>query len=402
MERTTESQTATPLELFFDLVFVFALTQVTAFMADEPTSLGVVQGMLILGLLWWAWVGYAWLGNLVRMDEGLVRLVIMAAMTVMFLVALAIPEAFHDLEGGLHGPLVIAVCYFAFRLTHLLLFWVYAKDDPGLRRQLVRFAFSFAGSAVFLTVAAFQEGAIVTVLWAMALASDYVGTFLAGASGWRLRAPGHFAERHGLIVIVALGESIVAIGIGASELPIAWPVVLAGVAGLALSAGLWWLYFDVSAIHGERALAEAPDAHRSALARDAYSFLHLPIMAGVVLLALGMKKALEYVGDTEKHDLGDPLTGVALAALFGGVAIYLLGHVGFKLRTVRRVSTPRLVLVACVVAAGVLAGALPALAQLSLLAALVWGLVTYETMHYREERHRLRHGVHAPHGAHEA
>lgn len=392
MERTSENQTASTLELFFDLVFVFALTQVTAFMAHELSAHGVVQGMLILGLLWWAWVGYAWLGNLVRMDEGTVRLVILLAMSVMFLVALAIPEAFHDLDGGLHGPLVIAVCYFAFRLTHLLLFWVYSRDDPGLRSQLVRWAPSLLGSFTFLLLAAGSHGSTQTLLWAAALASDYVGTFLAGASGWRLRSPGHFAERHGLIVIVALGESIVAIGIGVEELPISWPIVIAAAAGLALSAGLWWLYFDVSALHGEQALARCPVEKRSALARDAYSFLHLPIIAGVVLLALGLKKGLEYVGDVAHHDLSDPLKGVALFALFAGVAIYLLGQVGFKLRTMRRVPWPRITLVVVVLVAWFPAASLPALAQMCLLAVLVWALVGYETWHYREERHALRHG----------
>lgn len=400
MERTDENQTATPLELFFDLVFVFALTQITAFMAHgdhgKATWLAVAQGLLVLGLLWWAWVGYAWLCNLVRADEGPVRLVLLVAMTVMFMVALAIPEAFHDLDGGLDGPYVIVACYFAFRITHILLFWVYARDDAGLRRQLLKFLPTLLVSTALLLLAArAHDEKIQTLFWAIALAVEYVGTFLGGSSGWRLRSAGHFAERHGLMVIIALGESIVAIGVGATELPISWPVVAAGGLGMAVTAALWWLYFDVTALHAEHALAEEPDdGRRTGMARDAYSFFHLPLMAGVVLLALGLKKLLEYVGDPTGEHLHDPLKGVAAAALFGGVLLYVLGHICFKLRTVRTFSVQRAVLAAAVVVAWLALGKAPALVQLGVLAALAWSLVAYETLRYREVRHELRHAGH--------
>jgi low temperature requirement protein LtrA len=391
VERATAEQTATTLELFFDLVFVFALTQVTALLAHDLTVHGVVNGMLILGLLWWAWVCYSWVGNVVRADEGWVRIGILVAMAVMFVAALSILDAFHDADGGLHGPLVIAVCYFVFRLIHLVIFWHVSRYDPGLRNQLFRFAPTLLVSTTLLVLASSAHGWTQTALWGGALAADYLGNLAGGARGWRLPAPGHFAERHGLIIIVALGESIVAIGIGAEDFALSWPVVVAATAGLALSSGLWWLYFDTSALRGEHALAECTEDKRAAMARDAYSYLHLPMVTGVVLLALGFKKGLEYVGDVDHHDLSDPLKGLALAALFGGVVLYLLGHVGFKLRTTGEVSTPRLLLVGLLLVAWLLGPAIPALGQIVLISVLVWALVAYETFHYREERHHLRH-----------
>jgi len=396
MERTDENQTATPLELFFDLVFVFALTQVTSFMAHGHGWLPLVQGMLILALFWWAWVGYAWLCNLVRADEGEIRIILIIAMTVMFLVALAIPEAFHDLDGGLSGPYVIAACYFAFRLTHLLLFWVYARDDAGLRRQLVRFGPTIVLSSACLVLAAgSHDEHHQTLWWAAALVADYLGTILGGSSGWRLRSASHFAERHGLMVIIALGESIVAIGVGTEELPISWPIVVAGAAGIALAAGLWWIYFDITAIKGEEALDRVlREGGKISMARDAYSMLHLPMVAGIVLLALGLKKAMEYVGDPEHHHLSDPLSQIPAAALFGGVIVYLLGHLGFKLRTLGIFSKPRALLIGLVAITWALAGDTPALLQLVILAVLVWLLAGFETFRYAEERARVRHAGH--------
>lgn len=389
---TTESSTVTPIELYFDLVFVFALTQVTAMMAADLTPGGVVRGMLVLVLLWWSWVGYAWLCNVVRTDTGPVRLVLFAAMAALFVLALSIPEAFDDLPGGLPGPVVVAVCYFFFRLMHLAIFWLIAADDPGLRRQLLRFAPSVLGGTTLLLVAARLDGAAQTWMWAAALLADYVGTLLGGAEGWRLRSPGHFAERHGLILIVALGESIVAIGVGVSDLPVSGPVVLAAVLGLVLASSLWWAYFDLTSLRAEEAFEATSTDKRAGFARDAYSYLHLPMLAGVILTALGLKKVLEYVGDTEHHSLSDALPGVAMAALLGGVILYLLGQLAFSWRTTRTLETVRLV---AVVAAGIVllaGGALPALAVLGVVTTLLVAMLGVETVLHAEEREEL-HGL---------
>jgi low temperature requirement protein LtrA len=391
MEAVTEDASVTPLELFFDLVFVFGLTQVTALIAHDLTARGVLRGVLVLGLLWWSWVGYAWLGNVVRADEGTARIAMLAAMAAMFVMALAVPEAFADLPGGLPGPVVVGLSYFSFRALHLILFWIISRDDEGLRRQVIKFAPSMIGGTALLLVASALDGWAQTAMWGLALLADYGGTMLAGASGWRLRSASHFAERHGLIVIVALGESIIAIGVGITALPISWPVMVAAVLGLALAAALWWIYFDVTSLIAERALADAPDVDRARLARDAYSYLHLPMIAGIVLAALGVENVLEYVGDGEHHDLAEPLKGLALYALYGGIALYLLAHAAFKLRATHVLSTHRLVVAALVLALVPIAAQLPALAALALVSFATVGLVVYETVRFAEDRGRIRH-----------
>ncbi|MPZ62863.1 MAG: low temperature requirement protein A [Propionibacteriales bacterium] len=389
----SENDSATTLELFFDLVFVFALTQVTAFMAHDLSGTGMLRGILMLGLLWWSWVGYAWLGNVVRADEGPVRLLVLAAMLPMFVLALTIPEAFVDGEGGLPGPVVIAVCYFLFRLMHLLMFWVIARDDPVLRHQLIRFTPSVLGGTLLLLVASQLDGGMQTLFWALALLADYGGTFLGGARGWRLRSAGHFAERHGLILIVALGESIVAIGVGVGELHISWPIVVAAVVGLCLVMSLWWAYFDISALQGEHALAAEPEETRPRLARDAYSFLHFPIVGSVVLIALGIEQALKYVADVENHDLSDPVSEIGLYALYGGVVVYLLGHVAFKWCALHQLHTDRVVVAALLLVLIPVAAQVPALAALAIVAFLMMGMIGFETVVYAEHRERIRHGL---------
>ena len=170
--------------------------------------------------------------------------------------ALAIPESFNDLPGGLHGPTVFAFAYLVLRATHLGLFWVISDDDPGLRRQVGRFAPTMIGGTALLLLAADTSGTAQLLLWLAAVVADYGGTLVIGARGWRLNSARHFAERHGLIVIVALGESIVAIGVGVTHLAISWPIVVAAILGLAVSASLWWAYFDTTALLGEHALTE--------------------------------------------------------------------------------------------------------------------------------------------------
>jgi low temperature requirement protein LtrA len=395
VEATDTQASVTPLELFFDLVFVLALTQVTAYLAEHLTGEGLVRGLLLVAVLWWSWTGYAWLGNVVRADEGVVREVMLAAMATMFIFALAIPEAFDDLPGGLYGPVVVPICYLVFRLLHLIMFWVVSRRDPGLRRQVMRFAPSVLVATLILLVAAGTTGPTQTLLWALALVADYVGTLLGGASGWRLPSATHFAERHGLIVIVALGESIVAIGVGIAKLPISWPIIVGALLGLGISAALWWVYFDVTAAMAERALAAEPDADRPRMARDAYSYLHLPLIVGIVLLSLGLKKVLEYVGDVGHHDLADALTGVSLYALVGGVVIYLVGHVAFKWRTQHEVYWPRLIAAAILVVLVPLLGQLPALGSLAIVAFVPICLVAFETIHNAELRDQIRHEQHA-------
>jgi low temperature requirement protein LtrA len=201
----------------------------------------------------------------------------------------------------------------------------------------------------------------------------------------------HFAERHGLIIIVALGESIVAIGVGVAQKPISWPIIIASVLGLALSAALWWAYFDVVALVGERVLARLSGERQARLARDCYSYLHLPMVLGIVLMAVGLKKVLNYVGGEDGHTLADPLYGVPLYALYGGVVLYLLGHVGFRLRNVHTVNWQRLAVAGLLLALIPLAATLPALASLGMLTAVMVGLIGYEALRFAAVRDRVRH-----------
>lgn len=386
----------TPLELFFDLVFVFALTQVTAFMADELSWQGILRGVLVIMLLWWAWTGYAWLANVASAEERPIKLAILAGMAAMFVLALCIPEAFDDLPGGLRGPVVLAVCYLLFRLMHLVMFLIISREDRELRRQVLRFALSAVAGSVVLLVASQFDGWLQTGLWMLALVADYVGTALGGFKGWRLPAPGHFSERHGLIVIVALGESIVAIGVGVAKEPITWVIIAASALGLILSSALWWTYFDVSALLGEHALATEPIQTRARLARNAYSFGHLPLMIGIVLVALGLKEVLLYVSDRSHHTLTEPLSNVALAALVGGAVIYLLGHVVFKWLTVHTVSVVRLVAAGALLLITPLIAGRPALVELGVVALFVALAVLIESVIFAESRRKIRAEL-APH-----
>jgi low temperature requirement protein LtrA len=220
---------------------------------------------------------------------------------------------------------------------------------------------------------------------------DYVGTMLGGASGWRLRSASHFAERHGLIVIVALGESIVAIGASVVQLPISWPIVAASVLGLTVAGCLWWAYFDLVSIVAERVLRRADGEERARLARDAYSYLHLPMVAGVILAALGLETVLEYVGDTSHHDLSEPLDPLPLGALYGGVALFLLAQSAFKFRTWRRVTVRRLVVAGLLLALIPPLSEVPALGALALLAGVLVAMITSEAKRYAEARERIRH-----------
>jgi low temperature requirement protein LtrA len=392
VERLREASSATTLELFFDLVFVFALTQITALMADEPTGLGLLRGTLLMAVVWWCWVGYSWVSNVVKADEGLARVTILFAMVPMFLLALAIPESFTDLPGGLHGPTVFAFGYLVLRSAHLALFWIISRDDPVLHRQVGRFAPTMIGGTVLLLLAANTSGTAQLLLWGAAVVADYGGTLVIGARGWRLNSARHFAERHGLIVIVALGESIVAIGVGVTHLAISWPIVIAATLGLAVSASLWWTYFDTAALHAEHALVQAQGDRRVAMARTAFTYLHMPMMLGIVLLALGLKKVLTYVGDAEHHTLSDALYGAPLWAMYGGAAMYLLAHVGFAWTCYRMVKAYRLTVAVVLLALVPLVANLPALASLGVLSGLLIALNAVESIRMSQARDEIRHG----------
>ncbi len=365
-----------PLELFFDLVFVLALTQCTALMADDPSWTGLAEGVAILAVMWWAWVGYTWACSTLDPEEGSVRVVLFTAMAGLLVVALAIPEAFGD------EALVFAVAYGVVRAMQVTLLVLAGREDPELRHSAVGLAISTAIGVGLLTAAAFADGELQGALWAIAIVLDVGGPLVIVPSGWRLM-PEHFAERHGLIVIIALGESIVAIGVGAEVVGVTAGVVLATVLGTAVAAALWWLYFDVVALVAARRLENAaPGKEQNEIGRDSFSYLHFPMVAGIVLLALGLKKTLEHTDEALKL--------VPAVALLGGTALYLLAHVAFRWRNIHTLNRQRLAMAVVLPLLIPLAVEVPALAALGVLAALLVGLVVYEVTRFGEARERLR------------
>jgi low temperature requirement protein LtrA len=366
----------TALELFFDLVFVLAVTQCTTLMANDPTWQGLFRGLLVLAVLWWPWSGYAWLTSVVDPEEGAVRIAMFAAMAAFLVSALAVPNAFGD------DALAFALAYGFVRLAHIWLFVIASSDAPGLRRSVTGLAASTGIGVCLLLAASAVDGWEQGALWVLALVIDVGAPLLFWAEGWQLM-PAHFAERFGLIVIIALGESIVAIGLGSHEV-VDLGVVTAAILGVGIAAALWWLYFDVIAWLAVRRLVEAePGREQNELARDAYGVLHYPIVAGIVLAALGLKTTLA--------DVNDPLDAVPAAALVGGVALYLLGHVAVRWRIVHTLARHRLVCALVLVALFPVALEIPALATVALVMVVVSGLVVYEVRRFAETRDRVRH-----------
>jgi low temperature requirement protein LtrA len=366
----------TPLELFFDLVFVFAMTQVTSMLADDPTWAGVGRGMLVLAALWWAWSAYAWLTSALDVDEGGVRLVMLAAMGAMFGAALAVPGAFGD------DAVIFGVAYVLVRGLHVVLSVVVARDDPARLGAILRFAPTAMLGAVLILLAGFADGGLQIAIWIVALCVDYLGPVVIGVGqGWRVM-PEHYAERYGLIVLIALGESIIAIGIGAGfELDAG--VIVAALLGVVVVSALWWLYFDVAAIivRGRLMALRGLDLHRLAL--HAYSYLHLPMVAGIVLFALGLK--------TTVSGVGEELDAVPAVALCGGVAGYLLAHVAFLYRSTGRIFRRRTIGGIVLLALIPVALVVPALVALALVGAVCSFVVAYEVLRHREHRTRVRH-----------
>jgi low temperature requirement protein LtrA len=373
--RVEREQRVTPLELFFDLVFVFAITQVTSLLSDSPTWGGLLRGLLLLGALWWAWSAYAWLTNTLDPEEGAVRLAVLAAIAAMLVVSLATPGAF-----GRDG-VTFGVAYFVVRALHLVLYAIAGRGDRDLFRAVVRLVPTATVGPALLVIAGFLDGSGQLALWGAALAIDYLGPLLGHMRGWRV-SPAHFVERFGLIVIIALGESIVAIGIGAAGLPLAPGVIAAALLGVGVVAALWWSYFDWVAFVAQAALADATGARRAALARDAYSYLHLPMVAGIILFALGLETTL--------HDLDAPLQLVPALGLCGGVALYMLAHVALRLRIGAGLGRGRPV--ASVLLLGLLpvAREVPALTVLGFVATVCWALIVYEALWHREGRAWIR------------
>ncbi len=378
-------QRVTPLELFFDLVFVYAITQVTRLMATDLSWGGVGKGLLVLAAVWWAWTGYAWLTNTLEPEQGTVRLGMFAAMAAMLVLGLAVPGAFGA------NAVLFGVAFLLVRLINLLLYPMAIRRNRDLLGSVVRFGPTAVVASLLILTAAFFGGTTQVALWIVALVVLYGGALIGAGAGWDI-SPAHFAERHGLIVIIALGESIIAIGVGASGITLGTGIIMAAILGMVTVAALWWAYFDVYNLLGQGQLVETTGADRARLARDYYSYLHMPMIAGIVLFALGLTITLEAVNE--------PLATIPAAALCGGLSIYFLTHVVMRIRLVfyRRKSSNRPGWVGpgrLAAGIGALAVvpvvlAIPALAALAVVAAICCALVAWDMLRYRDHRSRVR------------
>ena len=365
----------TPLELYFDLVFVFAFTQTTAVISEDTTWAGLGRGLLILAAVWWAWASYAWLTNTVDAGRDEVLAAVLVAMAAMFVAALAVPEAF----GG-HGVL-FGVAFLIVAVMHLALYALSARSEPELFVAILRIVpWSLLGASLILA-AGFVDDPAKSVLWIVALAVGFLGPLFGGMGGWRL-APVHFVERHGLIVIIAIGESLIAIGLGARSVDLGIKVIAAALLGLVVATSFWLAYFDFFPIRAQQLLVERHGAERIALARDAYSYLHLPMVAGIVLFAFAMEVTVAHVG----RELGT----IPAFALCAGPALYLLAFVLLRLRIARRLGRGRIVAAAACIALFPVALAVPALVALTLIATVWVAFHTYELIWWRDARAETR------------
>ncbi|WP_346534163.1 low temperature requirement protein A [Micromonospora sp. DPT] len=386
--RVARDHPATTFEIFFDLVFVFALTRIIAFMGQPPSPQSMARGLLLLVLLWFSWSSYAWLGNQTPADVGVVRAGVLAAMAALFIAALVMPQAWSS-GPGLDGPLLLALAYVLLRAVHLTLYYWSAAATPGLRARIRIFAAVSAVGWLPLVLGALLGGTAQSALWVLAFAVEVGGQRLAHAfrGGWPLRNPHHFAERHGLVLIIALGESLVAAGVGAGSAVTRPPVLGAALVGLSVTVCLWWLYFDHVAPAAERSLDLSTGDRRDRIASDAYSLSHLLLVVGVIYVALGVEQVLMLVaGGHGAPPAAGSLSWPGVTALYGGTALFLVGRLLFRRFSAHQVRRAQVALVGVILALLPLGRALSAVAALGLLAVVLLVAAV------QERRHRARPG----------
>ena len=321
VEAVPERQPAEPqddigvstVELFFDLVFVFTITQLTSLLVAQPTWVGVARVALVFGNVWWMYGGYAWLTNAVPPREPVLRLLILLGMAGFLVVALSIPEAFGD------SGVAFGLGYLVVTLVHTGMFLRSSQESAV--RAMARLGPFNGITAMLLLAAGFTGGTVRWALWAAAFVLHWASPVFTAVGGFGLRSA-HFVERHGLIVLIALGESIVAVGIGVAGRHLDAGLVLIAVLGLALAATLWWLYFDGEDERAEQAMRTAPAERGSWLGLFAFGYAFLPLLGGIIVLAAGIK------GATAHH--GEHATAASAWFLAAGVAVYVAGLALFR------------------------------------------------------------------------
>ena len=370
-----EERKTSYLELFFDLVFVFAFTQVTSLVLEDTSAAGFARAALVLAMVWWAWSAYAWMTNAIDIENTVTRLLMFAAMAAGFFMALAVPDAFQDEAAW------FAVAYFVVRILQSTLFAWGVRNDPGNLRATLLLARWFVPAAAVALAGGFVDADYRAWFWLASLAIDVVGTFFVASAEWRV-SPSHFAERFALIVIIALGESIVAIGIGTSGLERDTTYALSVVVAFAGVAALWWTYFDLTALGMERELRRAVPEKRGPLARDTFTFFHYPIVLGIIFYAVAAKKTLE-------HPL-DPLSDAGRWALGLGIAAFLVGLALTRWRMIHRIAWERVAGAAITLALAVVLDGVDAIVAVAVVVAIMAACVSFETARLREFRAEMR------------
>jgi low temperature requirement protein LtrA len=356
------------IELFFDLVFVFTLTQLTTLLVAEPTGVGIARIAVIFGNIWWMYGGYALLTNAVPPQDTVRRLLVLVGMAGFFVVALAIPHAFGD-----NGV--------AFGLGYLLVTFVHTglflrSSEGSAVRAMFRLGPYNIITAALLLMAGYTDGGLQWSLWVGSFVLHWTSPAITAVGGFRIRAA-HFVERHGLIALIALGESVVAVGIGVHDRELTAGLVATAVLGLALAAAMWWLYFDGEDERAEHALDAASDARNPWLALFAFGYAFLPVLGGIIVFAAGMKQAIA--------EFDRPATLATAWFLAGGVSLYVAGLTLFRYVLQIGPLAPRIGLAALALATVAVGLQVSSEAQIAALAVLLAAGVVFES----EYRHRI-------------
>ena len=374
-------QRATTLELFYDLVFVFAVTQVSHLLLGHLTWEGAGQAAMVLLVVWWSWNYTTWVTNELDPSSIVVRLLLIALMLASLLMAIAIPEAFGA------KALLFAASYVAIQVgRHTFLTFVAADRGTIERERAARILTWFVAAGVLWIAGALADGSARTVLWLVALALDYgaplVTFWVPGRPRLRPEAwevgTAHFAERFQLFIIIALGESIVITGATTAELDLTTARVTAFGLAFLSTAALWWLYFNLVATIAERRLAQAE--HRTLLARDAYTYLHVTIVAGILLSAVGDELVIAHPTDE--------LPNAELTAVVCGPALYLIAHVALRLRMTHTIGTRRLAGAIACLAVGAIGTFCPALVVAALLLGVLVAVIVADQVTATRRRRR--------------
>ena len=378
LHNTDDTHHVTTLELLFDLVFVYCVTNVTGLMEHHVGGQSVLEGLITMSVIWFGWCSYAWLGNQARADEGLLRVAMIVAMAGMFFVAISIPHAFDERS---NAAIVLVAAYSVVRLVHIVVYLIAAGTDPNLRSVLIGMFGVILAALALLWVGALVGGPAQKWWWLGSVLVDQAGVYLVRSTRWVLNSASHFSERFSLVILIAIGESIVDLGSAGTVTHLTLRLGVALACGVAVAVCFWWLYFDVVVLVSERVLRESRGLRRTRLARDSYTYLHLPMVAGIVFAAMGL-----FLLVSEEH------VDAGRYALDGGIALYLAGHVAFRLRNLGSLNYGRAVALVVALALIPATGTLPSLGQLAVPAVGLIGLVGREVYVYRGWRAAIRHG----------